>query len=109
MINKTLLATAAVGGAALVALVPASAGTHRHGGVAEKLCAAPWHWNGPLSLLHEGHAPGYAACDDHGRGGSDISVLNDVCSTPWHSNGPLEILTVDHTPSSAACDRDPAG
>ncbi|SEQ78429.1 hypothetical protein [Lentzea albida] len=114
MIKKTLLATAVIGGALLAAAGPAAAGEHdRDGGisVADNLCAAPWQWNGPLSLLHEGHAPGYAACNDNhtGRGGDGISVLDNACVAPWQWNGPLEIFTVDHSPSYVACNGNSAG
>ncbi|MCR3746379.1 hypothetical protein [Lentzea californiensis] len=105
MIKKTLFATAVFGGAVLAAAIPASAGQHDEPG--DHLCAAPWQWNGPLSLLHESHAPGYVACTRVG-GGSRVSVL-DACDTPWSWNGPLEIFTVDRPPSYAACDGDPAG
>ncbi|WP_090046923.1 hypothetical protein [Lentzea fradiae] len=99
-------AATAAGGAALAVVAPASAGKHDH---AATLCAAPWQWNGPLSLLHAGHASGYAACGGgHGRG-SDISVLDDACAVPWGWDGPLEIVTVDLSRSHFACDRDPAG
>lgn len=113
MIKKTLFATAVIGGALLAAAAPASAGEHdRSGGisVADNLCAAPWQWNGPASLLHEGHAPGYAACNDnHADGGHGISVLNNACVAPWQWNGPLEIFTVDHSPSYVACNGNTSG
>lgn len=97
-----LLAAAVVGGAALAVVAPASAGKHDHA----VLCAAPWHWNGPLTLLHT--PPGHTTCDLGGGRGSDISVLDDTCGVPWR-NGPLEIVTVDRPPSHFACDRGPAG
>ncbi|WP_112262307.1 hypothetical protein [Lentzea terrae] len=115
MIKKTLVATAVIGGAMLVAASPASAGDEgRAGGhgisIADNLCAAPWQWNGPASLLHEGHAPGYAACNDnHAGGGSDISIANNACLLPWQWNGPVELLTVDHSPSYVACNGNSAG
>ena len=115
MIKKTLIATAVIGGAMLVAAAPASAGEEdRAGGhgisIADNLCAAPWQWNGPASLLHEGHAPGYAACNDNeAGGGSDISIANNACLLPWQWNGPLEIFTVDHAPSYVACNGNSAG
>ncbi len=105
MIKKTLFATAVVGGALLAAAVPA-AGEHDR---SDDLCAAPWQWNGPISLLYEGHAPGYAACDDRAAGGDDISVLDNACALPWQWNGPLEIFTVDHAPSYVACNGNSAG
>ncbi|MEU7479366.1 hypothetical protein AB0A63_25490 [Lentzea sp. NPDC042327] len=104
MINKSLLATAVVGGALLAAGAPASAGEHSRAGgirVADNFCAAPWLWNGPAALLHEGHAPGYATCTDVRTAGDDaVSVLDDACAAPWRWNGPLEIFTIDH---SSAC------
>ncbi|WP_189160341.1 hypothetical protein [Lentzea pudingi] len=106
MIKKTLFATAVIGGAVLAAAIPASAG--QHDGPGDRLCAAPWQWNGPLSLLDEGHAPGYVACT-RARGGSPVSVLDAACVTPWRWNGPLEIFTVDRPASYAACDGAPAG
>jgi hypothetical protein len=107
MIKTTLAATAVIGGAVLAVSGPASADEHDRDG---SLCAAPWQWNGPLSLLHEGHALGYVACHgDHGGGRADISVLDDACFAPSQWNGPLEILTVDRSPSHAACDGTPAG
>lgn len=112
MTKKTLFATAVVGGALLV-VAPASAGEHhRDGGVrvAGNFCAAPWQWNGPLSLLHEGHAPGYAACaDNRATGGAGVGVPADACVTPWRWNDPLEIFTVDRSRSSAACDGNLSG
>ncbi|MCX2955179.1 hypothetical protein [Lentzea sp. NEAU-D7] len=109
MIKKTLFATAAIGGALLAAAAPASAG-ERGIGVADNFCAAPWQWNGPLSLLHEGHVPGYVACNDnHAAGRDSISVLNNACVAPWQWNGPLEIFTIDHSPSYAACNGDTSG
>ena len=112
MIKKTLLSTAVVGGALLAAAAPASAGEHDRSdgiGVADNLCAAPWLWNGPLSLLYENHTPGYAACnDDHAARGDGISVLNNACAAPWQWNGPLEIFTVDHS-SYVACDGNTSG
>ncbi|GGU63530.1 hypothetical protein [Lentzea flava] len=114
MIKKTLLATAVIGGAMLVAASPALAGDEGRDGhgisIADNLCAAPWQWNGPFSLLHEGHAPGYAACNDnHAAGGSDISIANNACLLPWQWNGPLEVFTVDHAPSYVACNGNSAG
>ncbi|HUQ57860.1 hypothetical protein [Lentzea sp.] len=107
MIKTTILATAVIGGAVLAVSGPASADEHDRVG---SLCAAPWQWNGPLSLLHEGHAPGYVACrGSHVGGRADISVLDDSCFAPWRWNGPLEILTVDRSPSRTACDGNPAG
>ncbi|KOV80623.1 hypothetical protein [Nocardia sp. NRRL S-836] len=107
MSTKAFLATAVVGGALLAAAVPAAAGEDdRPGG---RLCAAPWQWNGPLSLLHEGPVPGYVTCaDDRATGGGTVSVLDDACAVPWRWNGPLEIFTVD-SPARLACDGDPAG
>ena len=106
MIKKALLATAVVGGAVLAAAIPASAG--QHDGPGGRLCAAPWQWNGPLSLLHDSHAPGYVACT-RARSGPHVSVLDAACVTPWPWTGPLEIFTVDHPAPHAACDGDPAG
>ncbi|WP_089949116.1 hypothetical protein [Lentzea xinjiangensis] len=107
MIKKTLLATAVAGGAVLAA---ASDEDRSGTGVADGLCAAPWHWNGPLALLHEGHAPGYTSCGDAPAGlrDADISVADDACPPPQRWNGPLEIFTVDHSPSPAGCGGDPA-
>ncbi|WP_434452876.1 hypothetical protein [Lentzea sp. E54] len=97
MIEKALFA--AVGGALLAVAAFSSADGIQ---VADHLCAAPWQWNGPLSLLHESYVPGYAVCDgDRAGGGSDISVLDAACAAPWQWNGPLEIYTADH---SASCD-----
>ncbi|ANZ42833.1 hypothetical protein BBK82_17880 [Lentzea guizhouensis] len=102
MIKKTLAATAAVGGV-LLAITPASAGEHDRS-AADSLCAAPWQWNGPLSLLHESSTPGYVAChDDHAGRRSDLSVADDACLQPWRWNGPLEIFTVGPSPFHAAC------
>ncbi len=107
MTNKAVFATAVVG-ALFAAAVPASAGVADRFGGAADLCAAPWQWNGPLSLLHEGHAPGYTACDDSPAPRGD-SGIGDACSLPWRWNGPLEIVTVQHSPSSAACEGDLVG
>jgi hypothetical protein len=113
VIKKALFTTAVIGGALLAATAPASAGEHdRSGGirVAGNLCAAPWQWNGPASLLHEGHVPGYAACDDdHAADDQRISVLDNACVSPWRWNGPLEIFTIDHSPSYVACDSNTSG
>ncbi|SDJ71790.1 hypothetical protein SAMN04488074_10329 [Lentzea albidocapillata subsp. violacea] len=104
MINKPALATAVIGGVMLAATASVSAGQHDH----HDLCAAPWQWNGPLSLLHEGHTSGYAACNDNHAGGrSDISVLDDACVAPWQWIRPVEIFTVDQP--YVACNGDSAG
>ena len=117
MMKKTLFAAAIIGGAMLAVAAPAFAGEgggHQPGGgisIGDNLFAAPWQWNGPLELLHTGHAPSYAACNnnstDGGNGG--ISILNNACVLPWQWNGPIELLTVDHNPSYVACNGNSAG
>ncbi|SMC66798.1 hypothetical protein [Lentzea albidocapillata] len=111
MIKKPPLATAVIGGAMLAATASVTAGEHDHHddmSVGDNLCAAPWQWNGPLLLLHEGHTSGYAACNDNHAGGrSDISVLDNACVAPWQWTRPVEIFTVDHP--YVACTGNSAG
>ncbi len=73
MIKKALLATAVIGGAMLAAAAPASAGDEDRSGpgagisIANNLCAAPWHWEGPLNILTGGDTS-YVACNGNSAG-----------------------------------------
>src|SRR5690349_7321755 len=85
MMKKTLFAAAVIGGAMLAVAAPASAGEGHHPGgggisIGDNLCAAPWQWNGPFEVLHAGHAPSYAACNNNSTGGGHggISILNNA-------------------------------